>query len=146
LLAQGTTRHEVVYGVTSLTPEAASPTPLLELVRQHWGIENGLHYRREVTFHEDAGRTKNWNLAHALAAIHNLCSACWGAQATRTWLRPAATMPLIPMTPCASSWLAQTDFGTALNHQHAPLDRWRILSIIVLTSSNRENNYRRTNA
>lgn len=72
LLAQGKTRHEVVYGVTSLTREAAAPAQLLALVRQHWHIENGLHYRRDVTFHEDAGRTKSWNLAHALAAIHNL--------------------------------------------------------------------------
>lgn len=75
LVARGTTRHEVVYGVTSLTSQAASPARLLELVRQHWGIENGLHYRRDVTFREDAGRTKSWNLAHALATIHNLVLA-----------------------------------------------------------------------
>ncbi|MCC6188469.1 MAG: ISAs1 family transposase [Anaerolineales bacterium] len=72
LLARGTTRHEVVYGITSLSAPAASPARLLDLVRQHWGIENGLHYRRDVTFHEEAGRTKCWPLAHALAAIHNL--------------------------------------------------------------------------
>jgi predicted transposase YbfD/YdcC len=72
LVARGTTRHEVVYGITSLSAQAASPARLLDLVRQHWGIENGLHYRRDVTFHEDAGRTMTWPLAHALAAIHNL--------------------------------------------------------------------------
>jgi predicted transposase YbfD/YdcC len=75
LVAQGITRHEVVYGITSLPPRAAPPARLLDLVRQHWGIENGLHYRRDVTFGEDAGRTKHWNLAHALAVIHNLVLA-----------------------------------------------------------------------
>ena len=33
-------RVEVVYGVTSLRPERATPHRLLELVRGHWGIEN----------------------------------------------------------------------------------------------------------
>lgn len=69
------TRHEVAYGVTSLNPQAAPPARLLELVRRHWAIENGLHYRRDVTFHEDAGRTNNWEWAHALTAVHNLLLA-----------------------------------------------------------------------
>lgn len=72
LVASGHVRQEVVYGITSLTAEAASPARMLELVRAHWGIENGLHYRRDVTFHEDAGRTLTRPLVHALAAIHNL--------------------------------------------------------------------------
>ena len=75
LVASGKTRAEVVYGVTSLTPQAAPAQRLLQLVRQHWGIENGLHYRRDVTFHEDAGLTADWNLAQAFAAIHNLIIA-----------------------------------------------------------------------
>lgn len=75
LVAPGKTRGEVVYGVTSLPAENAPAGRLLHLVRQHWGIENGLHYRRDVTFHEDAGRTQNWNLAQALATIHNLVLA-----------------------------------------------------------------------
>lgn len=75
LVAQGKTRGEIVCGVTSLSPQAAPAERLLQLVRQHWGIENGLHYRRDVTFHEDAGRTKNWNLAQAFAVIHNLVLA-----------------------------------------------------------------------
>ena len=75
LVASGKTRGEVVYGVTSLSPQVAPAGRLLQLVRQHWGIENGLHYRRDVTFHEDAGLTRDWNLAQAFAAIHNLVIA-----------------------------------------------------------------------
>lgn len=70
--ASGVVRRDVVYGVTSLTPARASPARLLELVRGHWGIENGLHYRRDVTLKEDACRVKDWTVAHALAILNNL--------------------------------------------------------------------------
>ena len=75
VVAHGKTRSEVAYGVTSLSPQAASAEHLLQLVRQHWSIENGLHYRRDVTFHEDAGQMKDWPMAQALAAINNLVLA-----------------------------------------------------------------------
>lgn len=68
----GKQTHEVVYGVTSLRAEEASPARLLELVRAHWGIENGLHYRRDVTFREDACRMKSKTAAQVLAALNNL--------------------------------------------------------------------------
>ncbi len=60
------------YGITSLQPMAADATRLLELTRAHWGIENGLHYRRDVTFKEDACRMKSHTAAEALAVFNNL--------------------------------------------------------------------------
>ncbi len=45
--------YEVVFGVTSLTANQASPNRLIQMVRDHWHIENRLHYVRDVTFHED---------------------------------------------------------------------------------------------
>lgn len=66
------TSDEVSYGLTSLTAEEASPARLLQLRRWHWGIENGLHYRRDVTCHEDAVRTQNPRLAQIMAMINNL--------------------------------------------------------------------------
>ena len=68
-------RAEVVYGITSLTATQAGPDRLLAMVREHWGQENGLHYRRDVTFHEDAGRTLDWTVAEALAILNNLVLA-----------------------------------------------------------------------
>ncbi len=68
----GEVRHEVVYGVTSLSAEQAPPKRLLGLIRQYWGIENGLHYRRDKSLHEDATRMRNTNQAQNLAAINNL--------------------------------------------------------------------------
>jgi len=66
------TSYEISYGLTSLTAQEANPARLLQLVRWHWGIENGLHYRRDVTCHEDAVRTTQPRLAQVMAMINNL--------------------------------------------------------------------------
>ena len=65
-------RSEIVYGLTSLTRAEASPARLLELTRAYWGIENGLHYRRDVTLHEDATRMKSEKAAQVWATLNNL--------------------------------------------------------------------------
>jgi predicted transposase YbfD/YdcC len=63
---------QITYGITSLSPMDADATRLLELTRKHWGIENGLHYRRDVTFKEDACRMKSHTQAEVLAVCNNL--------------------------------------------------------------------------
>ncbi len=46
--------HESLrYGVTSLPATIATPERLLQLKREHWTIENGLHYVKDVTMGED---------------------------------------------------------------------------------------------
>jgi hypothetical protein len=67
---RGYTR-QVVYGLTSLSPERASPKKLLALVRQYWEIEAGLHYRRDVTLKEDATRLTLGNAGHTMAILNN---------------------------------------------------------------------------
>jgi predicted transposase YbfD/YdcC len=64
--------REVVYGVTSLAPNEAAAARLLALSRGYWGIENGLHYRRDVTFHEDATRLTCGQAGRVMAALNNL--------------------------------------------------------------------------
>jgi predicted transposase YbfD/YdcC len=64
--------RRMTYGLTSLQPMEADAGRLLELTRGHWGIENGLHYRRDVTFKEDACRMKSHAAAQALAVCNNL--------------------------------------------------------------------------
>jgi len=61
-----------VYGLTSLAPQEASPRKLLALTRQYWGIESGLHYRRDVTLHEDATRLTIGAAGHNMAILNNL--------------------------------------------------------------------------
>ena len=68
----GQHEREIVYGLTSLTPAEASPARLLTLTRAYWGIENGLHYRRDVTFHEDATRLTQGHAGHVMASLNNL--------------------------------------------------------------------------
>jgi len=57
-LRTGQIKTEVVNGLTILTADEASPQRLLDTVRTHWGIENGLHYRRDVTLQEDRLRSR----------------------------------------------------------------------------------------
>jgi predicted transposase YbfD/YdcC len=71
-LKDGLETRDVVYGITSLKPEEAGPEQILSLVRRHWGIENGLHYRRDETLREDWCHLKQGWAPRAMAAINNL--------------------------------------------------------------------------
>jgi len=62
---------EVVHGITSLRPERADASRLLALTRGHWGIENNLHYRRDVTLGEDASRIRRGVAPQVMAALRN---------------------------------------------------------------------------
>jgi predicted transposase YbfD/YdcC len=68
---KGQTR-QIVYGLTSLTPQEADPEKLLSLFREYWKIENGLHYRRDVTLREDATRQTVGRSGHNMAILNNL--------------------------------------------------------------------------
>lgn len=71
VFADGQTTTEVRYGITSLPPAVASARRLLTITRMEWGIENGLHYRRDVTLHEDAGQVRRGHAPQVLAALNN---------------------------------------------------------------------------
>jgi predicted transposase YbfD/YdcC len=69
------TSCEVEFGITSLTREQVAPEQLLQIRRTHWGIETGLHYRRDVTLQEDATRMTVGNTGKIMASINNLVLA-----------------------------------------------------------------------
>jgi len=71
-LKTGQPKTEVVYGLTRLTTQEASPRRLLEIVRAHWGIENGLHYRRDVILQEDRLRSRSPAFGQVMACLNNL--------------------------------------------------------------------------
>ena len=48
----------MVYGLSSLSLRQAPPERLLHLIRNHWAIENRLHWRRDVTLGEDPCQTR----------------------------------------------------------------------------------------
>ena len=71
-MKDGKIMHEVVYGITSLTKQEAGAERLLEIVRAHWQIENGLHYRRDETLREDWCHLRLGHAPRMMAAINNL--------------------------------------------------------------------------
>jgi predicted transposase YbfD/YdcC len=68
----GEVRDEIVYGVTSLSPQRATPTQLNELWRKHWVIENKLHWVRDVTFDEDRSQVHCGQAPQVMAALRNV--------------------------------------------------------------------------
>lgn len=68
---RGQTATEVSYGITSLSAARADAATLLGYVRDHWHIENRLHYVRDVTLGEDACRVRTGHAPHVLAAVRN---------------------------------------------------------------------------
>lgn len=65
------TTTEVVYGITSLPRGRADAARLLALARGHWGVENRLHYVRDVTLGEDACRVRSGAAPQAMACLRN---------------------------------------------------------------------------
>ena len=69
---KGKTRRELAYAITSLPPERADATRLLGLWRGHWGIENRLHWVRDVVFGEDQSQVRTGSAPQVMAALRNL--------------------------------------------------------------------------
>jgi predicted transposase YbfD/YdcC len=63
--------REERYGITSAPASLLSARRLMAVVRGHWQIENGLHYRRDVTLHEDASQVRMGQAPQVLAGLNN---------------------------------------------------------------------------
>jgi predicted transposase YbfD/YdcC len=59
-------------GITSMTPQRGGPAAIAVHVRGHWGIENKLHYVRDVTYGEDASRVRTRHAPRNMAGMRNL--------------------------------------------------------------------------
>jgi hypothetical protein len=62
---------EVSYAITSVPRARAGAAALLGWHRGHWGIENRVHYVRDVTMGEDGNRTRVGSGPQVLAALRN---------------------------------------------------------------------------
>jgi predicted transposase YbfD/YdcC len=49
---------KIAYRITTIPKEKTDAERLLELNRNHWFVENRLHYRRDVTLGEDASQIR----------------------------------------------------------------------------------------
>ena len=72
IVKTGEASESVTYGITSLPPEKADARTLERLWRGHWAIENRVHYVRDVSMGEDAGRSHRGNTPVVLAFLRNL--------------------------------------------------------------------------
>lgn len=66
------TSKEIVYAITSLPDDLASPAHLNHYTRRHWTVENKLHWVRDVTFREDASQLRTGTAPRAMATFRNL--------------------------------------------------------------------------
>ena len=64
--------REFALGITNLPAVLAGPRHLAACERQHWAVENGQHYVRDVTFREDAQKTRTGSQPNTHAGIRNL--------------------------------------------------------------------------
>ncbi|MEK6439173.1 ISAs1 family transposase [Pseudonocardia sp. T1-2H] len=71
-----------VYAITSLTAFQADPVLLAGRIRGHWGVENRLHWVRDVSFDEDRSQVRTAHGPQVMAALRNLAI---------TALRPSGT-------------------------------------------------------
>ena len=62
----GETTSETRFYIASLPPE---PKRILDASRAHWSVENNLHWTLDVTFREDACRTRKDNAPLNLSLI-----------------------------------------------------------------------------
>jgi predicted transposase YbfD/YdcC len=101
---------EIIYAITSLTTDQATPVALANLIRDHWTIENRIHYVRDVTFGEDASRARTGNAPIVLATLRNLAIAAIRLSGGTNIAKARRTAALNPMT--ALSWFTRQDIKT----------------------------------
>jgi predicted transposase YbfD/YdcC len=65
------TSTETVYLITSLTAREAAPEHIAAYIRAHWGIENQIHWVRDLTLREDSSRIRAANRPANLATLRN---------------------------------------------------------------------------
>jgi predicted transposase YbfD/YdcC len=90
-------RTEVAYAVTSVDPQRATTPQLLALWQGHWGIENRLHYIRDMAFDEDRATVRANHAPQVMAACRNAAIGlihALGATAITATCRLFAAQPL----------------------------------------------------
>jgi predicted transposase YbfD/YdcC len=69
---KGKWSRETCYAVTSLTLTQASPGQLAAIIRGHWGIEDRLHWVRDMDFDEDRSQVRTAAGPQIMASLRNL--------------------------------------------------------------------------
>jgi hypothetical protein len=120
-LTGGRSRHEIRYGLTSLPAPVASPERLLELVRGQWQIENGLHYRRDMTLAAKITHNCAWAMRPSCSPSSTISWWVWlrdraaPISPKRVASSPTNWRELSPLLLLEGSTLEEYNFTTALS-------------------------------
>jgi predicted transposase YbfD/YdcC len=91
---RGKTSEETTYYITSL---AANAEKIASIARSHWGIENSLHWRLDVTMNEDMNRVRKDHSPENLAVLRRIAISMMnqvkGKRSVRACLKLAAWDP-----------------------------------------------------
>lgn len=99
--SSGKTSAYAELGVTSLPAPQTHPTQIATYVRNHWHIENRLHWVRDVTYREDHSRVRTNNAPRTMATFRNLAISTLrqhGWNNIAKGLRHMARNPTRPLT------------------------------------------------
>jgi predicted transposase YbfD/YdcC len=91
---------ETCYAITSLTITQAGHAQLAAIVRGHWGIEDRLHWVRDLDFDEDRCQIRTASGPHIMASLRNLVITILrlaGATSIAAALRYHARRPARPL-------------------------------------------------
>ena len=69
---KGKWSRETCYAVTSLSVTQARPAQLAAIIRGHWGIEDRLHWVRDLDFDEDRSQIRTASGPQIMASLRNL--------------------------------------------------------------------------
>jgi Transposase DDE domain len=97
----GTDVVETQYAITSAPRSLASAADLLGWWRNHWGIENRVHWVRDMTFDEDRCRIRTGSSPQIFAAFRNAAITALrflGCQNIAAALREHAYQPQLLFT------------------------------------------------
>lgn len=80
----GETSLEIAYGITSRTPEQASPQRVLKVNRGHWTIENGCHYILDWNYDEDRSRIRTGHGPENITRLRRFAIGAIKSRGTRS--------------------------------------------------------------
>lgn len=85
--------EEYSFYSTSAAPKQYTAQQLLQCIRDHWAaVENGAHYRRDVSMGEDASRISGRTGAYVMATLRNVVLGLFELQKHRQKTK-ARTVP-----------------------------------------------------
>ncbi len=100
-VATGERSREVVYAICSVAFEHAHPRVIATWLREHWSIENAVHWVRDITFDEDRSTVRTGTAPQVMASLRNTALNLHRLAGLRQHSRSLPESP--PSAPTAAS-------------------------------------------